>query len=254
MSPLVNPEQLVNLFSADGVHNYVERHYGSTAGKFAGTTVVGAVVVFCLAVIVIVIRGAIEGGRAILSGAVWPSIGGRDLQAVAIAIVAVVMSAAWLARKIARNHAAVNDALLAFANATKDRLDGLDAHRTEHFEFFSKRLTALEQHTHLPGADPLREELEARYTQQMQAKLLTIHSARYGMPGHENDVTELLLALASSTELQTMVTNKTMGGDPIYGAPKQLKVEYSIGKDQSVRHSVVVPENSLLHLGSPIVL
>ena len=220
MSPLVNPEQIGNLFSADGVHSYVERHYGAKAGKLAGTVVVGTLLLFCVAVCWAIGSAAVEAIRAVLNGAAWPRVAGADLIRLAVPLVTTGVLGIVLWRRMGAGHRAVDDALSAFATATKDRFDSIDAHRTEHFEFFSKRLAALERHTRLPGADPLFDTLMARYEEQAKAKRLDIISASYGADGRANDVTQLLRALASATDLRVTVTNETMGGDP--GLPVNL--------------------------------
>ena len=40
-------DQLPSLFSADGMHAYIEKHYGAKAGKLAGTTVVASILLLC---------------------------------------------------------------------------------------------------------------------------------------------------------------------------------------------------------------
>lgn len=251
MAPL-DPKQLVS-FPADAVHTYVERHYGPKSGKVAGAIVVVAFLMSCLYVIVALVRGAFQIVMAQVAGREWPipNVASRDMFGIGIALVAVAVSTIWLARKIHFNNEAINGVLLAFATATKQRLDDADVIRTEHFESFAKRLGVLEKHVELPGADPLREVLEGRYEKRLEEMRLTIHSALYGVPGHENDVTELLKTMASATELNIMVTNKTMGGDPIYMTPKSLRVDYSIGKN---RQQITCSEKTRLRIGATIKL
>ncbi len=100
-------------------------------------------------------------------------------------------------------------------------------------------------------ANAIAQDLEQRYRVELERMLLTIHVARYGIKGSDRDVTDLLRKLATATELDIMVDNKSLGGDPAYGQPKTLTVVYSIG-DLEPRHKVKQDELKRLRIGGPI--
>ncbi len=74
---------------------------------------------------------------------------------------------------------------------------------------------------------------------------LVIHIARYGTQADFNDVTEILKSKAKDGRLELIVANDKLDGDPAYGQPKKLHVEYTYAGE---RHSVAVDENKTLSL------
>jgi hypothetical protein len=182
-SPL-GPEQFASLLSADGMHAYVEKYYGHRAGKIAGGVVVTTFLMFCLAVLGFILRAAYRLISAEVSGTTWPTLEFGSATSLAISLLAIAAIAWWSHRTAAGIKATlakyvterVEPTLLTF----QGRLDDADAHRIEHFAFFSKRLEALEDHTNLPGANPLKEFLVQRYMENAKQNALTIHSASYG--------------------------------------------------------------------------
>jgi hypothetical protein len=75
---------------------------------------------------------------------------------------------------------------------------------------------------------------------------LNILSATYGSGNRTRDVTRVLQSMIRNGRLNTMVNNTTMGTDPAPGAPKTLRVTYSVGRAGS--QQAVVQEGGQLNL------
>lgn len=80
--------------------------------------------------------------------------------------------------------------------------------------------------------------------------VLAIHSAEYGLgPEKYRDVTLWLRGYIRQNKLDILVTNETMGSDPIPGSKKILRVVYSKGgihKREIVKHEndrLILPED-----------
>ena len=71
-----------------------------------------------------------------------------------------------------------------------------------------------------------------------------IHSATYGAQGYVVDVTRILMARVSNNQLKVLASND-LAGDPIYGLPEYLTVEYSYEGRRDVK---TVREGDLLNL------
>lgn len=66
--------------------------------------------------------------------------------------------------------------------------------------------------------------------------ILEITRATYKGRGHHNDVTDSVRALVRSDgRLMFTVNNDTLGGDPEFGVPKTLEIEYRVPGDPNVR-------------------
>ena len=64
---------------------------------------------------------------------------------------------------------------------------------------------------------------------------LEIVEAHYGANGAWADVKSYLGAQIAGDRISMLVGNDTLGGDPIYGTPKTLKVTYRVGNSQEGR-------------------
>jgi hypothetical protein len=61
---------------------------------------------------------------------------------------------------------------------------------------------------------------------------LRIRKAIYGAQGHLNDVTTIVATQVTNDQLDMLVANTILGGDPIVDVPKALTINYSVdGKD-----------------------
>lgn len=74
---------------------------------------------------------------------------------------------------------------------------------------------------------------------------LIVHSAVYGAKNKLSDVTRIISAKVSSQELKIQVSNKELGGDPIYGEVKTLIVVYSYNGQLLTKQEVEGEELSL---------
>jgi hypothetical protein len=74
---------------------------------------------------------------------------------------------------------------------------------------------------------------------------LTISAATYGAQDKTNDVTQILASQAKDGKLELLVSNDNLGGDPIPGVVKKLRVKYIYTGKQ---HSVTVDERETLSL------
>jgi hypothetical protein len=142
----------------------------------------------------------------------------------------------------------VTDRVEPTLNTFNERVDGLSTLLEQRSERVNQRLTALEDYTNLPGANPLKDLLVQRYTDQLERQRLTIHSAVYGVGNRSRDVTTLLRNRVKDNTLTINVENDTLGGDPAHGVRKVLTVDYSIG-DESIHHTVTVNEHKTLQIG-----
>ncbi|MGA8490022.1 MAG: hypothetical protein WB711_06340 [Terriglobales bacterium] len=75
---------------------------------------------------------------------------------------------------------------------------------------------------------------------------LNILSAAYGSGNRTRDVTARLQSTVRNGRLNTMVNNTTMGSDPAPGAPKTLRVSYSVGR--AAAQQVIVQEGRQLNI------
>jgi hypothetical protein len=75
---------------------------------------------------------------------------------------------------------------------------------------------------------------------------LNIISATYGSGNRNRDVTGRLQSMIRNGRLSTIVNNTTMGTDPAPGAPKSLRVSYSVGR--AATQQVVVQEGRQLNI------
>jgi hypothetical protein len=75
---------------------------------------------------------------------------------------------------------------------------------------------------------------------------LSILRATYGAGEKWVDVKGLILREIKAGRIAMDVTNDTMGGDPIYGLVKALKITYTVGTDQP--KTVEVPEGGQLSI------
>jgi len=75
---------------------------------------------------------------------------------------------------------------------------------------------------------------------------LNVLSANYGSGNRVRDVTGRLQSMIRNGRLSTMVNNTTMGIDPAPGAPKTLRVSYSVGRAGT--QQVVVQEGRQLSI------
>ena len=73
---------------------------------------------------------------------------------------------------------------------------------------------------------------------------LVIHRATYGRDDKQFNVTDALRELIRENRLE-VVSGNQLKGDPLYGQPKFLNVEYSFG---GRRHTTTVPEGEMLRL------
>ena len=66
--------------------------------------------------------------------------------------------------------------------------------------------------------------------------LISIKSATYGVPGNEKDVAFQIQCMpgvgACFQHAEIVVNNSTLGGDPVPGVPKRLRVVYRMGVDE----------------------
>lgn len=74
---------------------------------------------------------------------------------------------------------------------------------------------------------------------------LCVVSATYGAKGQRVDVTDILKSRVTGGKLQLYVSNDNLGGDPIKGVPKALKVTYSHAGET---HTVEITEHKTLSL------
>ncbi len=74
---------------------------------------------------------------------------------------------------------------------------------------------------------------------------LVILEATYGADGHFNDVKSILEASISNDALSLQVDNSTMGGDPIFGTPKELFVRFTYS---GVEQTKTVQEGQTLEI------
>ncbi len=70
-------------------------------------------------------------------------------------------------------------------------------------------------------------------------KKLRIIKARYGVQGNYRDVTERVQRYVRGDSINMQVTNRSLGGDPVHGQPKELKVVY---KKDGQQHKVRIHE------------
>jgi hypothetical protein len=75
---------------------------------------------------------------------------------------------------------------------------------------------------------------------------LTIQSASYGAGNRNRDVTARLQSMIRNGRLNTIINNTTMGSDPAPGAPKTLRISYSVGRAAS--QQVTAQEGSQLNI------
>ncbi len=75
---------------------------------------------------------------------------------------------------------------------------------------------------------------------------LNIISAAYGSGNRTRDVAGRLQSMIRNGRLSTIVNNATMGTDPAPGAPKSLRVSYSVGR--AATQQVVVQEGHQLNI------
>jgi hypothetical protein len=75
---------------------------------------------------------------------------------------------------------------------------------------------------------------------------LNILSANYGSGNRNRDVTGRLQSMIRNGRLSTAVNNTTMGTDPAPGAPKTLRVSYSVGR--AAQQQVSVQEGQQLNI------
>ncbi len=75
---------------------------------------------------------------------------------------------------------------------------------------------------------------------------LNILSANYGSGNRTRDVAGRLQSMIRNGRLSTIVNNTTMGTDPAPGAPKSLRVSYSVGR--AATQQVVVQEGRQLSI------
>ncbi|MCC6487147.1 MAG: M48 family metalloprotease, partial [Candidatus Hydrogenedentes bacterium] len=108
-----------------------------------------------------------------------------------------------------------------------------------HREPYELQLLNVEAPAELPG---FLGEAEMK-----PAGTLTILSAVYGAADSWVDLTEILNQRIQNDTLEVQITNE-LGGDPVYGSPKQLNVHYRVGDKTYV---ITVDELEMLRLPEP---
>jgi len=246
-------DQFPSLLSADGMHAYVERHYGAAAGRIAGGTVVIAVLLACAALIYIVVS---KGITIFVTAAdvSLPSVEFGGAGNLLVSLLAIALGMIWTSRRISR----VNGALLEYAQTRvepvltdfQQRFDDSTNRQREHFEFFAGKIQALEDHTNLPGT--LRHMIFERELARARAASLQIISATYGCEDKTYNVKKTIRAAVVSGKVDMRVENERFkveippNGDPCRGVAKRLTVDYCV--DDGPLQSVTVDEHANLRL------
>lgn len=76
---------------------------------------------------------------------------------------------------------------------------------------------------------------------------LVIHSAEYGLDGHDIDVTDHVRGLVRNNRIVVTVKNELWGGrDPVPGTRKRLRLVYSVGSQP--RRAIEVTEKDRLKI------
>lgn len=240
MSVIPGLDQGSSLLSPDGMHAYVEKHYGARAGRIAGGTVAVAIILVCMAVGFTIIRGGWRVIADLVAGRPLPQFTAPSLSATLVSI-ALLLLVFWVWRlsRLCRQLATMDSSIISAMTEQRDL-------RLKDQEETVRRLTALEDHTNLPGT--LKAILVEQHMKTMQPKLV-IKKAFYGVnKWRENcfEVTKTIQEAVVDNQLQMVVNNETMKvGNIFMDQQKKLMLDYSYG---DVDRHVEVPETHKLHL------
>jgi Domain of unknown function (DUF3395) len=191
---------LLDLPSPEGLHSYVEKHFGRWTARIVGGLVILAICSLAIGLIWGVVKPVYDVITSTVQGRTinvqWSGVVGPGIS------VLLVLAFGWY--------------VLRRIKADSHHVDLLSKMFDSQFDNLGSRVTAIE--TSLSQIVPPLD---------LSSILgLTIVSARYGAKGRFNDVTQLLNGYVHNDTINVVASNQMMGGDPCPRTHKALHITY----------------------------